>query len=78
MTKRLVAALLWFYTGWYAGAMLADLFGVSPALGPLIGAAAAGLIAVDPRRIIWKRPEPATAAAPVTAASVAEGLPKAV
>ena len=73
MTKRLVAALLWFYTGWYAGALLADLFGISPALGPLIGAAAAGLIAVDPRRIIWKRPDAAIVAAPV-----AEGLPKPV
>lgn len=73
MTKRFVAALLWFYTGWYAGALLADLFGISPALGPLIGAAAAGLIAVDPRRIIWKRPEAATVATPV-----AEGLPRAV
>ena len=73
MTKRLVAALLWFYTGWYAGALLADLFGISPALGPLIGAAAAGLIAVDPRRIIWKRPD-----AGIVAAPVAEGLPKPV
>lgn len=71
MKKRTVAALLWFYTGWYAGALLADVIGVGPALGPIIGAAAAGLIAVDPRRIIWSakaaaagasseaRPEPA-------------------
>ena len=56
MTKRILAAILWFYTGWYAGAMLAEFLGVSPVLGPLIGAAAAGLIAGDPRRIIWKRP----------------------
>ena len=53
MTKRVLAAMLWFYTGWYAGAMLAEFLGVSPFLGPLIGAAAAGLIAGDPRRIIW-------------------------
>ena len=53
MTKRVLAAMLWFYTGWYAGAMLAEYLGVSPLLGPLIGAAAAGLIAGDPRRIIW-------------------------
>ena len=55
MTKRVLAAMLWFYTGWYAGAILADMFGVSPLLGPLIGAAAAGLIAGDPRRIIWAK-----------------------
>ena len=66
MTKRVLAAMLWFYTGWYAGALLAEAFGVSPFLGPLIGAAAAGLIAGDPRRIIWtsRATAPATAAAP--------------
>ena len=54
MTKRVLAALLWFYTGWYAGAILAEFLGVSPVLGPLLGAAAAGLIAGDPRLLIWK------------------------
>lgn len=53
MKKRALAAMLWFYTGWYAGALLAEFIGVSPVLGPLIGAAAAGLIVIDPRRIIW-------------------------
>ena len=55
MTKRILAAFLWFYTGWYAGAMLAEFLSVSPVLGPIIGAAAAGLIVGDPRGIIWKR-----------------------
>jgi hypothetical protein len=53
MKKRLLAAFLWFYAGWYAGAILADIVGVSPILGPLVGAAAAALIVGDPRRIIW-------------------------
>ena len=53
MSKRILAAMLWFYAGWYAGAVLADLFGVSPFLGPIIGVAAAALIVGDPRRIIW-------------------------
>ena len=71
MTKRVLAAMLWFFTGWYAGAMIAAYFGISPMLGPLIGAAAAGLIAGDPRRIIWtSRPE-----APATTTS--EGLAEA-
>ena len=69
MTKRVLAAMLWFYTGWYAGAMLAEYLGVSPLLGPLIGAAAAGLIAGDPRHIIWKA-RPATV--PSTPVEVAE------
>jgi len=53
MLKRVLAALLWFYAGWYAGNILADLVGVSMMLGPIIGAAAAALMAGDPRRIIW-------------------------
>ena len=64
MTKRILAAFLWFYTGWYAGAMLAEILGVSPVLGPIIGAAAAGLIVGDPRGMIWKR-RPSGASAPV-------------
>jgi hypothetical protein len=55
MSKRILAAFLWFYTGWYAGAMLAEILSVSPALGPIIGAAAAGLIVGDPRGMIWTR-----------------------
>jgi hypothetical protein len=53
MTKRILATILWFYTGWYAGALLADFLTNSPMLGPIVGAAAAALIAGDPRRIIW-------------------------
>ena len=71
MTKRAFAAILWFYTGWYAGAILAEYLGVSPALGPIIGAAAAGLIVGDPRRIIW------TARTATAAATSGESLPEA-
>ena len=61
MKKRIAATFLWFYTGWYGGALIADFVGVSPMLGPIIGAAAAALIVGDPRRIIW----PARSIAPV-------------
>jgi hypothetical protein len=53
MKKRLVAGSLWFYAGWYAGVMLADLAGTSAMIGPLAGLAVAGLIVADPRRVIW-------------------------
>ena len=53
MLKRVLAALLWFYAGWYGGNILADLMGVSLLVGPVIGAAAAALVAGDPRHIIW-------------------------
>jgi hypothetical protein len=71
MTKRVLAAFLWFYTGWYAGAMIAEMLGVSAFLGPIIGVAAAGLVVLDPRRIIWTvRPAetPATSMEAVEAA----------
>ena len=63
MKKRILATFLWFYAGWYAGAILAEFLGVSQLLGPIIGMAAAALVAGDPRRIIWSRPGvPATPA----------------
>ena len=55
MKKRAFAALLWFYAFWYAGAMIASMLGVSPALGPILGTAAAAIVAGDPRRMIWSR-----------------------
>lgn len=58
MKKRILAAFIWFYVGWYAGAMFADLLALSPALGPIIGTALAAVIVGDPRRLIWtERPE---------------------
>jgi hypothetical protein len=55
MKKRALAAVLWFYAIWYAGAMIAQMLGLSPALGPILGTAAAALIAGDPRGIIWTK-----------------------
>lgn len=55
MKKRALSAVLWLYTGWYAGAMIAHVLGVSSALGLIVGIAAAALFAGDPRRIIWNR-----------------------
>ena len=66
MKKRALSGVLWFYCGWYAGAMIAHALDVSVAIGPILGVALAALIAGDPRGIIWTRtpskklrPEPA-------------------
>lgn len=56
MKKRVAAAMLWFYAGWYFGATIALALDLPPILGPVLGAAAAAVIAGDPRRIIWSRP----------------------
>jgi len=37
MKKRALAALLWFYAGWYAGAIVAFYVGLPDAIGPLVG-----------------------------------------
>jgi hypothetical protein len=54
--KRIVISALWFYAGWVVGAFLALMLGLNPVLGPAMGAAAAVLIAVAPRRQTWLRP----------------------
>ncbi len=60
MKKRALAVVLWFYAAWYAGAMIAHVLGLSAALGPILGTAAAGIIGGDPRGIIWNRRPVAT------------------
>jgi hypothetical protein len=64
MKKRVMYAFLWFYSFWCLGTMIAFVFGLGPALGPILGVAAAALMAGDPRRVIWttrngSQPEPA-------------------
>ena len=66
MTKRVISAFLWFYTAWYAGAMIAAFLGITPAFGPILGAAAVGLFVVDPFHLVWARPAEAVAPAPAT------------
>lgn len=56
MKKRVTAAVLWFFAGWYAGATIAFVLGLPPVLGPIFATAASALIAGDPRAVIWTRP----------------------
>ena len=72
MTKRVIATLLWFYAAWYAGAMTAELFGISPALGPIFAVAAAAIVGGDPRGIIWGRTGKVDRAAPAMLPQTAE------
>jgi hypothetical protein len=53
MNKRILAAVLWFFAGWYGWAILAEFLGMTAFLGPVIGAAAAMLVAGDPFHAIW-------------------------
>jgi hypothetical protein len=69
MKKRLLAAFLWFMTGWYAGAVLTELVSASFGLAPVIGAAAAAFIFADPLHVIWRDRVKAPA-------SIHEGVPE--
>ena len=53
MKKRALATGLWFFAGWYAGNAIAYALGVSELLGPIVGTAAAVLVATDPRHLFW-------------------------
>lgn len=52
--KRIVAAVLWTYSCWYIGSMVALFLGISDVLGPVLGAGAGALVALDPRQMFWR------------------------
>ena len=64
MNKRLIAGVLWLFAGWYLGNIVAFQLGLSDLLGPVLGIAAAVLVAGDPFGLIWDRAAARTTAAP--------------
>jgi hypothetical protein len=54
MKKRVLAALLWFYAGWFAGASAAAFFELGPAVGPIVGTLAALAVAFAPSRLLFR------------------------
>jgi hypothetical protein len=62
MNRRILAGILWFFCGWYVGALAAWALTLNPILAPILAVAAALLCAGDPRRIIWTRPSPTVGA----------------
>ena len=75
MSKRVAAGVLWLFAGWYLGNIVSFHVGISDLFGPIIGVAAAALVAGDPFGRIWPRTTDGTArlvgdardgAAPVT------------
>ena len=53
--KRIVATALWGYAFWYLGALLASVFSAPDLFGPILGIAAGGLVAIDPRGLFWPK-----------------------
>jgi hypothetical protein len=53
MNKRIAAGVLWLFAGWYLGNIVAFFLGISDMLGPILGIAAAVVVAGDPLGRIW-------------------------
>lgn len=55
MNKRILAAALWLFAGWYLGNLVAYQFGLSDLFGPVLGVIAAVAVGGDPLGLIWTR-----------------------
>jgi len=60
MWKRVLSAGMWFVLIAWAWNYAAWLLDAPEALGPMIGAAVALFVAVDPLRLFWPRPAEST------------------
>jgi hypothetical protein len=58
MNKRILAASLWLFAGWHAGAVLAAFVGLPEAAGVVPGIAIAAFVAGDPLHRIWTPTRP--------------------
>jgi hypothetical protein len=56
MKKLTLSAVLWLYSGWYLGALVAAWLGLDPLLGPALGSALALFVTFDPFHLIWPTP----------------------
>jgi hypothetical protein len=73
--KRILAALLWFYAGWYAMSWLIQAFGLPEALGPIVGLTLAAGIAADPRGRIWRSPRGVPPSPEAGSVPLSSGIP---
>ena len=73
MPKRALAAFLWFASIWFAYEVIWSLTGVPRVLGPIMGAAAAIVVTVDPTGWFWSRARmrASRASSPLTTATAA-------
>jgi Na+/H+ antiporter NhaC len=53
MNKRILAASLWLFAGWYVGAAVAVFLGLPELVGLLTGVAMAAFVASDPMQRLW-------------------------
>lgn len=55
MNKRAAASLLWFGAIWLGYEIVWSVTGVPRVIGPVIAAAVAGFVGIDPQGLFWPR-----------------------
>ena len=74
MKKRILATGLWFFAGWYAGAILAWVVGIEAPMGLLVGLAAGAFVWADPGHLLWN-PSAEKSRARLAATAAASAMP---
>jgi len=70
---RIASGVLWLFAGWYIGNLLAYHAGWSMLFGPVLGIAAAVIVAGDPLGLLWKRAASRAAAEAAASGAVVDG-----
>jgi hypothetical protein len=65
MSKRAIAAFLWFAATWVGYEIVWSVTGVPRVLGPVVAFAVAAIVTVDPLAAFWPRPEPSVRSRPI-------------
>ena len=53
MKARVIAVPLWFLAGWFVGAMMAWMIGLTALAAPAVAVAAAAFVYFDPGNVFW-------------------------
>jgi hypothetical protein len=53
MKLRIVSTILWGLAGWAVAGCFAAILGVSPLIGPFVGAVWGAFVLIDPKHVLW-------------------------
>jgi hypothetical protein len=53
MKLRITSTVLWTLAGWAVAGAFATFFGVSPLIGPFVGAVWGAFVLIDPKHVLW-------------------------
>jgi hypothetical protein len=53
MKLRIASTILWALAGWAVAGAFAAFLGVSPLIGPFVGAVWGAFVLIDPKHVLW-------------------------